>query len=79
MINKINIKVTRKDGYYLEDLDSILNNNKITDINISQATWITDNFNEIAKIISEINTAGTIKSKFIWIRCNANVLPKPTC
>ena len=33
--NKINIKVTRKDGYYLEDLDSILNNNKITDINIT--------------------------------------------
>ena len=33
--NKINIKVARKDGYYLEDLDSILNNNKITDINIT--------------------------------------------
>lgn len=33
--NKINIKVTRKDGYYLEDLDSILNNNKIIDINIT--------------------------------------------
>lgn len=33
--NKINIKVTRKDGYYLEDLDSILNNNKITDINLT--------------------------------------------
>ena len=33
--NKINIKVTRKDGYYLEDLDLILNNNKITDINIT--------------------------------------------
>ena len=33
--NKINIKVTRKDGYYLEDLNSILNNNKITDINIT--------------------------------------------
>mgnify|MGYP004502248177 CR=1 FL=1 len=33
--NKINIKVTRKDGYYLEDLDSILNKNKITDINIT--------------------------------------------
>ena len=32
--NKINIKVTRKDGYYLEDLDSVLKNNKIDDINI---------------------------------------------
>ena len=32
--NKINIKVTRKDGYYLEDLDSVLNNNKLNDINI---------------------------------------------
>ena len=33
--NKINIKVTRKDGYYLEDLDSVLNNDKIDDINIT--------------------------------------------
>ena len=32
--NKINIKVTRKDGYYLEDLDSILKNNKIQDADI---------------------------------------------
>lgn len=32
--NKINIKVTRKDGYYLEDLESVLNNSKIKDINI---------------------------------------------
>jgi len=33
--NKINIKVTRKDGYYLEDLDSVLKNDKIDDINIT--------------------------------------------
>lgn len=33
--NKINIKVTRKDGYYLEDLDTVLKNNKIDDINIT--------------------------------------------
>lgn len=33
--NKINIKVTRKDGYYLEDLDSVLKNNKSDDINIT--------------------------------------------
>ncbi|MBQ9834361.1 MAG: hypothetical protein IJO33_04140 [Bacilli bacterium] len=32
--NKINIKVIRKDGYYLEDLDSLLNNSDIEDINI---------------------------------------------
>jgi len=32
--NKINLKVTRKDGYYLEDLDSVLKNNAIEDINI---------------------------------------------
>ena len=33
--NKINIKVTRKDGYYLEDLDAVLKNNKIDYINIT--------------------------------------------
>lgn len=33
--NKINIKVTRKDGYYLEDLDDLLNNSDTTDININ--------------------------------------------
>ena len=33
--NKITIKVTRKDGYYLEDLDTVLKNNKIADINIT--------------------------------------------
>ena len=32
--NKINIKVTRKDGYYLDDLDSILKSNKIQDADI---------------------------------------------
>lgn len=33
--NKITIKVTRKDGYYSEDLDTVLKNNKIDDINIT--------------------------------------------
>lgn len=33
--NKVNIKVTRKDGYYLEDLDAVLKNDKISDINIT--------------------------------------------
>lgn len=32
--NKINIKVTRKDGYYLEDLDSVLKNDKLKDVDI---------------------------------------------
>lgn len=32
--NKINIKVTRKDGYYLEDLDDVLKDSKIKDIDI---------------------------------------------
>lgn len=32
--NKINIKVTRKDGYYLEDLESLLNDPKVEDIDI---------------------------------------------
>lgn len=32
--NKIIIKVIRKDGYYLEDLDNVLKNDKIDDINI---------------------------------------------
>ena len=33
--NKINIKVTRKDDYYLEDLDSLLKNNEKDNINIT--------------------------------------------
>jgi len=32
--NKINIKVTRKDGYYLEDLDTVLKNEKLQDADI---------------------------------------------
>jgi len=32
--NRINIKITRKDGYYLEDLDSVLKNDKIQDADI---------------------------------------------
>lgn len=32
--NKITIKVTRKDGYYLEDLDSVLKNEKLQDADI---------------------------------------------
>ena len=36
--NKINIKITRKDGYYLEDLDSVLKNEKINDADIIIST-----------------------------------------
>lgn len=32
--NKITIKVTRKDGYYLEDLDSVLSNEKLQEVDI---------------------------------------------
>lgn len=32
--NKINVKVTRKDGYYIDDLDNLLSDNKVKDINI---------------------------------------------
>lgn len=50
--NKINIKVTRKDGYYLEDLDDVLNDTKIKDINIiisSDAKLTSDDLNKIKK------------------------------
>ena len=33
--NKINIKVTRKDGYYLEDLEDVLNNDTIDEVNVN--------------------------------------------
>jgi len=43
--NKITIKVTRKDGYYLEDLDKLLFDNNVNDINI--------NINQDTKISKE--------------------------
>lgn len=59
--NKINIKITRKDGYYLEDLDAILKNDKIDDINItiSQDTKITSQ--ELEKIK---NSKKTVKLNY---------------
>ena len=48
--NKITIKVTRKDGYYLEDLDAVLKNEKLqdADIIISADSKITkDQLNQI--------------------------------
>lgn len=59
--NKVNIKITRKDGYYLEDLDAILKNDKIDDINItiSQDTKITSQ--ELEKIK---NSKKTVKLNY---------------
>ena len=48
--NKINIKVTRKDGYYLEDLDSVLNNDKIDDKNVIIKSDTTITSEELEKI-----------------------------
>lgn len=50
--NNINIKVTRKDGYYLEDLESVLNDSNIKDagIIVNEDGKITkDNLEEIKK------------------------------
>ncbi len=50
--NKINIKVTRKDGYYLEDLEEVLKDSKIKDINIiinSDAKLSSNDLNKIKK------------------------------
>lgn len=50
--NKINIKVIRKDGYYLEDLDDVLNDSKIKDINIiisADAKLTLEDLNKIKK------------------------------
>ncbi len=48
--NKINIKVTRKEGYYLEDLDTILNDNKVDEINIAIKSDTTLSKKDIEKI-----------------------------
>ena len=32
--NKINIKITRKDGYYLDDLNTVLKNDKLKDVEV---------------------------------------------
>lgn len=50
--NKINIKITRKDGYYLEDLDSVLKNDKIQDADIiinSDSNITKEQLNQIKK------------------------------
>ena len=48
--NKINIKITRKDGYYLEDLETVLNNDKITDKNIIISSDSILTFQDLEKI-----------------------------
>lgn len=54
--NKINIKVTRKDGYYLEDLNSVLNDSKVQTPNI-----IIDDKSKISsKDINDIKNSGKI-------------------
>lgn len=50
--NNINIKVTRKDGYYLEDLESVLNDSNIKDAGIivnADGKITKDNLEEIKK------------------------------
>lgn len=58
--NKINIKITRKDGYYLEDLDNVLKNEKIQDADII--------INADSKITKE--QLGKIKTSFKTLRFN---------
>lgn len=41
--NKINIKVTRKDAYYIEDLDEVIKNTSLSDITILKDSKITKN------------------------------------
>ncbi|MBQ9318419.1 MAG: cadherin-like beta sandwich domain-containing protein [Bacilli bacterium] len=48
--NKINLKVTRKDAYYLEDLDTVLKDDNINDISITADTTISS---EIIKKIQD--------------------------
>lgn len=54
--NKINLKVTRKDGYYLEDLDDVLKNDKVNNIKINSDTKISskemDKIKNNKKVIS---------------------------
>ena len=59
--NKINIKVIRKDGYYLEDLESVLKKDEIKDINV-----IINENTEISKDdLSKIKDSGkTVKFNY---------------
>ena len=59
--NKIIIKVTRKDGYYIEDLDSVLKNDKINDVNINVGKDTKISSSDIAKIK---NSKKTVKLNY---------------
>ena len=67
--NKINIKVTRKDGYYLEDLDSVLKNNKLTDINITVKSDTKITAQDLEKIRNSKKTV-----KFNYYNDNKNLV-----
>ena len=54
--NKLTIKVTRKDGYDLEDLDLVLKNNKIDDINITIKSDTKITVQDLEKIKSSSKT-----------------------
>jgi len=54
--NKINIKVTRKDGYYLEDLDALLKNKDANDVIINKDSKITkENLDKIKESRKQVN------------------------
>lgn len=54
--NKINIKVTRKDGYYLEDLDTLLKDKDNNDVIINADSKITkENLDKIKESGKEVN------------------------
>ena len=54
--NRINIKVTRKDGYYLEDLDALLKNKQANDVIINKDSKITkENLDKIKESRKQVN------------------------
>lgn len=81
--NKINVKVTRKDGYYLEDLDNILKDNSIKDINIKlkkDSKITTKNLESIKnskKIVTLNYYDNNKKLLYSWI-INGKELKNPT-
>lgn len=67
--NKINIKITRKDGYYLEDLYSALNNDKLEEINII----INSDSNITSEILNKIKNKSK-KVKFNYFDENKKLI-----
>ena len=59
--NKITIKVTRKDGYYIDDLDTVIKDNNIDDINIT----IKSDTRITAKDLEKVKSSGkTVKFNY---------------